>query len=157
MKTLGTAALATSIIAASVASYAFVLRSSHADLADITSNLEICVDLTCDSLKRASHPPKGIAIAYLRCSELATRRILTRTEAAECASVYLELKLSFLTDVSPEKFAKMTTAERFEANRQGYLYFLLWKAQDQESYELLRDIALAGFGSRRSSQWPSRH
>jgi len=103
-----------------------------------------CESGDCADDESRKRPPLNIATAYLACSELATQRVLTSSEAHECGLNYIQLKLSFLPQVSIEEFIAMSPVQRFEENRMGYLLYLRWKKEDSQFFEHLRKLAGSG-------------
>ena len=63
---------------------------------------------------------------YRQCSDEAVRRFLSQDEVLGCSAVYLQLKLSFLEDVSLEDYAELSAVERARANSEGYRAYQEW-------------------------------
>lgn len=119
------------IIAVTLAASFLVLRASHSDLMAIAKSPGVCEGSGCTADLLVAEPPETLVRGYMSCSEAATERVLSRVEAMDCATKYLQLKLSFLPDVAFENYSKLSAGQRAEANRRGYLYYLLWKDTEQ--------------------------
>ena len=75
-------------------------------------------------------PPTDLVAAYLHCSELAKKRILSASEAQLCADTYHRLKLSFLPELDSVKYDLLSTAERIDAQRRAYAAFRVWREKE---------------------------
>lgn len=64
--------------------------------------------------------------AYLRCSEAARVRPLSRDEVDVCSAIYLGLKLSFLEGVTLDTYHGLDATSRARANREGYTAYRDW-------------------------------
>ena len=78
-----------------------------------------------EAIDRAIRPK--LLADYLACSNLAEVHILSPSDARRCADTYLALKLSFLPDVAPEAYWKLSVEQRWAAQKMGYAAFLRWK------------------------------
>ena len=64
--------------------------------------------------------------SYRSCDGLFERHMPPASLARGCAQVYFLLKLSFLDDITPEKYFAMEAGDRAKANRQGYVAYRAW-------------------------------
>ncbi|WP_299735363.1 hypothetical protein [uncultured Roseobacter sp.] len=76
--------------------------------------------------------PETLALiaSYLMCSEAAEVRVLDSSEIEHCTSIYTEVKLGFVPEVSLDEYQIMSAAQRAEVNQRGYAGFLAWRSSN---------------------------
>jgi hypothetical protein len=89
-------------------------------------HLLLAASLTVPSLAHASFDYH--LSEYLKCSQEAVLQVLDKSEAISCMDHYLRVKLHFV-DVTYEEYQEMSSLERTDANRIGYLRFKEWELQ----------------------------
>ncbi|MEM6890713.1 MAG: hypothetical protein AAGF50_00695 [Pseudomonadota bacterium] len=93
--------------------------------------------------------PETLALiaTYLTCSEAAELRILDRSEIDRCASIYTQVKLSFVPDFHDDDYHSATASERAALNQQGYAGFLAWRASNPDLVQgMVADAEISAMG-----------
>ena len=135
MSTFTKCAIAASVVITSAVALNFsILNFNRPGLSSIAGVADSCEGFHCDTFSELPEPSDVLVAAYLRCSDAATHRVLSRFEAEECATSYLRLKLSFLPDVTLRSYKEMTAPQRAEANRRGYQRYMDWKQHQERRF-----------------------
>jgi len=69
----------------------------------------------------------ALIATYFACSEVAAERHLTSSEVQQCATIYQEVKFSFLPGVDIEDYVQLSAPEKNTTNRAGFLAFHQWR------------------------------
>ncbi|MEM9975347.1 MAG: hypothetical protein AAF771_14305 [Pseudomonadota bacterium] len=80
----------------------------------------------------------AILTIYYMCDSVAGTRPLAGDELNACSAAYEEVKTYFIEEF---ELAPHGSLERFEQNRQGYLGFKAWEAENAELVSKLRHNA----------------
>lgn len=78
--------------------------------------------------------PEALALiaTYLMCSEAAEVRVLDRTEIETCTTIYMDVKLGFVPEVSADEYNQMSAVERANVNQQGYAGYVAWRTSNPD-------------------------
>lgn len=63
---------------------------------------------------------------YSQCSAQAETHVLSRSEISHCSRLYLALKLTFVENMTIERYDRLDAAQRAEVNRVGYAGYRDW-------------------------------
>ena len=85
-------------------------------------------------------PDRETLAVHSQCNRAATSRVLTGAQAVACSRAFLEIKLSFLSDVTLEELGALEAAERAKVNRRGYEAYQLWLADAAEGGRYLAEF-----------------
>ena len=69
---------------------------------------------------------KQLYRAYSTCSQTATQREMSISEAELCAEIYTRLKLTFLPGSNYERFRRLSAATRAHGNEKAYAAYRAW-------------------------------
>lgn len=79
--------------------------------------------------------------AHFACTDIAVERPMNLDEARHCASVYDEVKLSFVPGVSASDYRRLDPGERSAVSKAGFLAFYQWRAENPEMVRHLVAVA----------------
>ena len=102
-------------------SFVFVFAFAAVGFGAVTDNEQERSEETVPAGERLRH-----YVAYQQCSNAALERHLSKDEVLLCSAIYLELKLSFVEDVTAVDYSRLVSAERARVSKEGYLAYRKW-------------------------------